>query len=57
MEGTVIHTPLPRDVVEQLDELADVELRTRSSMARWLIVEGLRRREQQSGGGDAQVIR
>jgi metal-responsive CopG/Arc/MetJ family transcriptional regulator len=43
MENVAVH--LPRQLVEQVDEAARDEMRSRSNLVRVLVSEGLRRRE------------
>jgi CopG-like RHH_1 or ribbon-helix-helix domain, RHH_5 len=43
MENVAVH--LPRQLVEQVDEAARDEMRSRSNLVRLLVTEGLRRRE------------
>ena len=42
MSETIVHARLPREVVEQLDERAEHEMRTRSNLVAVLIRHGLR---------------
>ena len=42
MNETIVHARLPREVVEQLDERAEHEMRTRANLAAVLIRHGLR---------------
>ena len=54
MENVAVH--LPRQLVEQIDEAARDEMRSRSNLVRVLVSEGLRRREsaaQDEGSQDA----
>jgi metal-responsive CopG/Arc/MetJ family transcriptional regulator len=44
MENVAVH--LPRQLVEQVDEAARDEMRSRSNLVRLLVAEGLQRRSQ-----------
>jgi hypothetical protein len=51
-----IYVPLPEDAVERLRELATRELRGTKDQAAWLILEGLRRSEEQADRSDRELV-